>query len=88
MNLDSVLRKIQRGEKLVCPCCGKEFSSLNSEWDSGHHYKSLICSCGKKRWVKVDFHGSGHDTVLLERKFAIEPEVSIVRGGLMDSRRG
>lgn len=87
MHLDSVLRKIQQGEKIICSRCGKELIGWGSEWDAAHHYKTLVCTCGKKNWVKLDFIGSGHDAVLQERKAAIESAASIVRGGQVDWKR-
>jgi len=48
-----------------CPYCGKEFDK-KAEWDSEFHlemhYKSIKCECGKDNFIKVEFHGSGHDT--------------------------
>jgi hypothetical protein len=47
-----------------CNYCSQELNLLDvkSEWDTDNrHYKLLICSCGKKNWVKVDYFGSGHE---------------------------
>ncbi|MBI2129144.1 hypothetical protein HYU07_02800 [Candidatus Woesearchaeota archaeon] len=48
----------------TCLYCG---SSLKDKiWDSefkGHlHYKTLICSCGRKAHIRMNFKGSGHDS--------------------------
>jgi phage FluMu protein Com len=50
--------------KVVCPYCSKD---INEEvWESKHddeiHYKQMSCDCGKNVWIRVDFHGSGHDS--------------------------
>lgn len=71
-NLD-VLQTREAGylkpEDYRCVYCGDEESERLwvSEWNCEHHYKSFICKkCGKKTYVKVDFHGSGHDSWNLE----------------------
>lgn len=47
-----------------CDYCHEDLSNeeWNSHWDTHvHHYKTADCSCGKKKWLKVDFVGSGDD---------------------------
>ena len=48
----------------ICPYCLTKLDKKDwiSEFNIEHHYKFHICECGKKVWVKVDFHGSGHDS--------------------------
>jgi hypothetical protein len=45
-----------------CGYCTKDLQEeWESNWDKEHHYKIIVCECGKKNWLKVSFHGSGHD---------------------------
>ena len=47
-----------------CPYCGRDLkdkSGWKSDFHSELHYKKIVCKCGKENFVKVDFHGSGHD---------------------------
>ncbi|MBA3064189.1 hypothetical protein FP803_02005 [Candidatus Woesearchaeota archaeon] len=50
--------------KKTCLYCGDKLKgkTWNSEFESEHHYKTVICpGCKTKNRTKVDFHGSGHD---------------------------
>ncbi len=77
--------------KLACHRCGKEpdKKKWNSEWDpckpDDHHYKSFVCDCGKKNWVRMNFHSSGHDKALEEDPNPIESSVKRVQGSLKES---
>lgn len=49
-----------------CGYCSHHLSAAGSSlWDGkedSHHYKQANCSqCGKHNWLKVEYHGSGHD---------------------------
>lgn len=49
-------------ECIYCHSKNKD-KKWRSEWNEEHHYKCFICdTCGKKTHIKVDFHGSGHDS--------------------------
>ncbi|HIG92955.1 TPA: hypothetical protein HA242_03120 [Candidatus Woesearchaeota archaeon] len=48
-------------------------------WDNKHHYKILPCSCGKKNWLTVHFHGSGHDKALTQKISPLESTIRKVR---------
>ncbi|MBI2103001.1 hypothetical protein HYT55_04130 [Candidatus Woesearchaeota archaeon] len=56
------------GEKKCDYCCHALPAIGNSSWDGKEdslHYKHVDCSrCGKENWLKLDFHGSGHDGIL------------------------
>ena len=75
---------IREFEKCRCQYCRKDLdkSKLDSEWDPReheiHHYKHILCDCGKKNWVKVDFSGSGHDN-LFSKTTTLESTVKKVR---------
>ncbi len=68
-----------------CRRCGKELEEDKwiSEWDNkddlNHHYKSLVCECGKKSWVKLDFCGSGHDNMFKKNHLSVESTLRKVR---------
>lgn len=40
-------------------------NSINGDWksefDVERHYKTIVCECGYKTHVRVNFYGSGHD---------------------------
>ncbi len=59
-----------------CDYCTNDFDKekWESDWcDSHKHYKSLHCDgCGKENWLKVKFHGSGHDCVLKREESELE----------------
>ena len=61
-----------------CVYCGKEVTDLKwiSEWDNEFHYKSAKCGCGSCVVVKVDFMGSGHDSISDKLADKIEKELS------------
>lgn len=61
-----------------CVYCGNEASDLkwSSEWEHEFHYKSAKCSCGHKVIVKVNFIGSGHDSISDQLADMIEKELS------------
>ena len=87
MHIDKVVDGLKRGGKLVCHRCNVELDKDKwvSEWDSGNpelHYKSAICECGKKNWVQVDFHGSGHDRHLQDPDKVIESAIKKVADDL------
>jgi len=75
---------IREFEKCHCLYCRKKLNQnkLRSEWDPCEHeihqYKSIVCECGKKNWVKVDFDCSGHD-LLFGKKISLESTVRLVR---------
>ncbi|MCK4521451.1 MAG: hypothetical protein KAU20_02670 [Nanoarchaeota archaeon] len=54
----------QEHQKEICPYCKADLSNKewNSEFHFEHHYKIHDCKCGKKIIIKVNFHGSGHDS--------------------------
>jgi hypothetical protein len=64
-----------------CIYCSKilEEQKWSSRWDQDrhdiHHYKSIVCECGKHNWVKVDFDGSGHDSVFKKEINVVESSV-------------
>lgn len=47
-----------------CMYCSHDLSGLHwlSHFEIEHHYKSVICVCGRRNMIKVRFYGSGHDT--------------------------
>ncbi len=52
-------------ENIKCLYCGHEPEKEEwfSEWNEEHHYKTFLCDCCKrKNFVRVYFHGSGHDS--------------------------
>lgn len=54
-----------RRENIECLYCNKDINLKKwfSEWNEDHHYKTFNCgNCGKKNFVRVKFHGSGHDS--------------------------
>ena len=87
MHIEKVLEEFKIDEVVRCHHCGFEINKdqWNSEWDtlnsSAHHYKSAVCVCGKKIWVRVNFNGSGHDEVFKENLNPIESVIRIVREG-------
>lgn len=46
-----------------CIYCGNNLYNKKwiSEFDVERHYKTVICKCGNKNWIRVNFYGSGHD---------------------------
>ncbi|MDP3734204.1 MAG: hypothetical protein Q8R37_03160 [Nanoarchaeota archaeon] len=51
-------------KKHRCDYCHQDLSAKEwkSHWEEHiHHYKITDCSCGKEKWLKVTFAGSGHD---------------------------
>lgn len=51
-------------KKHRCDYCHQDLSTAEwtSHWEEHHHhYKIADCSCGKEKWLKVNFTGSGHD---------------------------
>lgn len=57
----------------ICPYCKIELKGgWYSEFHIETHYKNLICECGKKNWIRVNFIGSGHDSFRLGNKKTIE----------------
>ena len=91
MHIDHVVDGLKRGGKLVCHRCGSELDpeKWGSEWDpnhpENHHYKSHLCTCGKKNWVRINFPGSGHDKVLLEEEKSIESAIRAVKEGVSEA---
>lgn len=61
-------------QKVVCPYCSKDIRK--EAWESRHddeiHYKQMSCECGKKVWIRVDFHGSGHDSWDSSKKWVFD----------------
>ena len=45
-----------------------------SEFDKTFHYKTTVCSCGKRLRVKVNFQGSGHDEWGIDKRVRQELE--------------
>ena len=47
-----------------CIYCGCDLSNKRwkSHFEGDLHYKIIVCKCGKKNNVKVNFLGSGHDS--------------------------
>ena len=47
----------------ICIYCSAELNpdKWESEFDAELHYKGVVCKCGKKNIIKLDFQGSGHD---------------------------
>ena len=78
-------------KKLACNRCGKETDKKQwySEWDPNHpeehHYKSFLCGCGKKNWLRVNFGGSGHDKALFNDSNSIESSVKMVKEKFKES---
>ena len=68
-----------------CVYCNAELDleKWASHWDDlqpeNHHYKCVVCDCGKKSWVKVKFDGSGHDEHFVNNKSSIDSIVKKVR---------
>ncbi|MBW2970540.1 hypothetical protein KY320_00095 [Candidatus Woesearchaeota archaeon] len=58
--IDHLIKEVT--ECIYCHCKTKD-KKWSSEWNEEHHYKTFICDrCKRKNHVKVDFHGSGHDS--------------------------
>ncbi len=81
---------LDEGHKEIQECyCGRPLDSdaAFSEWDNrhqNHHYKVIICSCGKKNRIKAAFDGSGHDKTLSrvkESKKSLESAIRKVMEG-------
>ena len=56
---------------------------IRSEWGEKEdlHYKAFnCCECNKKTWLKLDFEGSGHDSLAEEDVGELESMVSKVKG--------
>ena len=87
MHIERVIEEFKKDECVRCHHCGSNIAKekWDSEWDNkhpdAHHYKSAICECGHKIWVKVDFLGSGHDHLLKENPDPIESMIRKVREG-------
>tara|TARA_Y100000294_G_C8312468_1_gene239305 strand:+ start:123 stop:389 length:267 start_codon:yes stop_codon:yes gene_type:complete len=85
MSLEKALGRLKKVGEINCTRCGVEIDGKDweSEWDSTNpevnHYKSFVCDCGKKNWIKVNFSGSGHDEVFEQQKREIESTVRKVR---------
>jgi len=77
-------------DKLICNRCGEKLNDKrwDSEWDpchpEVHHYKSILCDCGKKNWLRMNFLGSGHDRIQ-EDPNPIESSVKKVQEGFKES---
>lgn len=88
MHIDRVVEALRKEVSLVCTRCNDPLDKEKwfSEWDpnhpDNHHYKSIVCECGKKNWIRMDFHGSGHDRHLQERDKEIKSAISKVAHGL------
>ena len=87
MQIEEVLRRIRKGSKFVCSRCGIELNRENwaKEWDEhhpGYYYKTFICACGKKNWIKIDILSSGHEQLLEGGEVSLESSVRKVRGGI------
>tara|TARA_Y100000310_G_scaffold339022_1_gene430393 strand:- start:21880 stop:22185 length:306 start_codon:yes stop_codon:yes gene_type:complete len=52
-------------QRFECIYCHHKLKGTkwDSAFESAHHYKAVKCgSCGKENRLRVDFHGSGHDS--------------------------
>jgi len=51
-------------QKIQCIYCANDLSGREwvSEFIRDLHYKATRCDCGKNIRMKVEFHGSGHDS--------------------------
>lgn len=55
-------------------CCYSCWGEVDEQ-----HYKIVRCYyCQKKNWIKVDFYGSGHDSLLATEKITLESIVGRV----------
>ena len=78
-----VLDSLESGK---CTYCKNKVSQIESEWDDHddehHHYKITRCQgCGKKNWLKVCYHGSGHDCILTDKERSIDSVIKRVMEG-------
>jgi hypothetical protein len=50
-------------QKSNCVYCKKSLAELTWEsvWHGEFHYKMIQCECGKENFIRMNFHGSGHD---------------------------
>lgn len=68
----------ENDQRFICIYCKK--SLLKDKWESKFsgeiHYKTAKCECGKEARIKVDFHGSGHDS--WEKESTIDDKVKII----------
>ena len=86
MYVDHLLEGVKKGMKLLCRHCGEELDQENwvSEWDNQdpfhNHYKSNTCACGEKKWIRVDFAGTGHDRVLQDKITTIDSAMGDKKG--------
>jgi hypothetical protein len=85
--MEEILKEFEMFGCLRCRCCNNKLDKDKwfSEWDNNNHvdmhYKSIVCSCGKKMWVKLDFLGSGHDHIVEDDNSSIESAVRKVQEG-------
>ncbi|MBU0460151.1 MAG: hypothetical protein KKH52_01285 [Nanoarchaeota archaeon] len=87
MQIEEILQRIRKGGKFVCSRCHEELGRDNwaKEWDEQSpefYYKTFICNCGKKNWIKLDFLSSGHESVLENGETQIESSSRVVKGGI------
>ncbi|NQV08624.1 hypothetical protein HQ529_02085 [Candidatus Woesearchaeota archaeon] len=47
----------------MCIYCGDKLSNKRwiSEFDFLRHYKTVLCKCGVKNWIRKGFISSGHE---------------------------
>ena len=65
----------------TCLYCRKELDKKGwgSHWGDQdiHHYKSIHCEhCKRKNWIRVTFHGSGHDRLFVKENRSLESTVT------------
>lgn len=58
----------EKHQRHICIYCRNPATNWQSEFYNAHHYKTSICSCGRKLSIRMDFMGSGHDEWNIEHK--------------------
>jgi hypothetical protein len=68
------------GPSRKCYICGEDLVHISSHFDMDFHYKVGYCQHGHKTFIKVDFDGSGHDSISVDtsiKEIELEDEVIV-----------
>ena len=57
-----VVNEIDQREQCIYCCSSLKSKKWRTEHEIEHHYKVAECDCGKRIRIKVNYHGSGHDS--------------------------
>lgn len=78
--MEYILPKIREAVCLYCKT-SVDLEQWSSEWidNDNLHYKRFCCEkCGRKNWFKVNFQGSGHDSLLKKEAVSLESMIKKV----------